>query len=133
MPDALPFLLDQSRFADRASPAERRELLFSLLAEPIKADKVLAKVRMLGGDVGFAEKVIAGILPRTGQKTELAVVDAFGAFEDSPVDQAKNKLLALLSVLEAAHSSGVSLTNEDVGALHDHVTDSLILLGGAPT
>jgi hypothetical protein len=66
------------------------------------------------------------------QKTELAVVESFGAFEDSPVDQAKNKLLALLSVLEAVHASGGAMTNEDVGALHDHVVDSLILLGGAP-
>jgi hypothetical protein len=66
------------------------------------------------------------------KKTELAVAESFGAFEDSPVDQAKNKLLALLSVLEAAHSRGEAMTSEDVGALHDHVVDSMILLGGAP-
>jgi hypothetical protein len=75
VPDVLPFLLDQTRFADRASPAERRELLFSLLAEPVKADKVLAKVRMLGGDVGFAEKVTP--LLRSGFSTMQAQCEEY--------------------------------------------------------
>jgi hypothetical protein len=55
--EVLPYLLDHSRFAGAADATERRELLLSLI-DPIKPDKVLAKVKTLGGDVGFAEKVI---------------------------------------------------------------------------
>jgi energy-coupling factor transporter ATP-binding protein EcfA2 len=56
--EVMPYLLDHSRFAGAANASDRRELLLTLVTEPIKADKVLAKVRMQGGDVGFAEKVM---------------------------------------------------------------------------
>jgi hypothetical protein len=61
------------------------------------------------------------------EKVELATAEAFPAGDDM-VSQAKNKLLALLGVLEIAHSEKRSMTVEDVGDLHDFVCDTLILL-----
>jgi hypothetical protein len=61
------------------------------------------------------------------EKVELATAEAFPAGDDM-VSQAKNKLLALLGVLEIAHSEKRSMTAEDIGELHDFVNDSLILL-----
>jgi hypothetical protein len=61
-------------------------------------------------------------------KTELAVVEAFGKADDTPQDQAKNKLLALLSVLDASHHRDESISAPDVAELHHFVNEALILL-----
>jgi energy-coupling factor transporter ATP-binding protein EcfA2 len=77
--EVMPHLLDHSRFAGASSASDRRELLLTLVSEPIKADKVLAKVRMQGGDVGFAEKVMP--LLRSG----------FGAMQKACEEYAKEQ------------------------------------------
>jgi hypothetical protein len=61
-------------------------------------------------------------------KAETAVVEAFGSVNDSLQDQAKNKLLALLSVLDATHHKGEAIDAAGVVELHHFVNEALILL-----